>query len=542
MPFNFFKRRGAIEGNLNEESVPEPISQHPRRGSKEDQLPLVPIVDGDKLIKLQEWFEIGNELLLNGNNAEAVEYLSKAAKEFDGHGMACALLGFCFEFGLGVAHNYKEAERYYLVAAEKQSALAYARLSFLRYYGRPAVSIDRVEAEEWKAKANEAGAETVRWLRTAAVEYNIASAHYAYGVCFHDGTGVEKNLDLAFYYYKRSADLQEPRGLGVVGYCYGEGLGVPKDEDKAIYYYSLAANKGESVSMYNLGYCYEQGLGVQKNMKEAIYWYRKSASYGNCYAQNALGYIHEEGQGVERNEFLAAKYYKLSAEQGYPWAQCNYAYCVQNGLGTEKNDVLGSFWYHKAAVQGHSRNGIGTEVNEGKAFYWIEQCAKGESDVAQNTLGHLYEEGIGCKQDYAKAAYWAQTNLGILLTEGLGVEQNFEEAFKLFQLAAEQKHSRAQIRLADLLLEGKGCEQNAEEAIYWYGEAAMQGSSVAMYTLGKLHEEGIGCTADLATAIEWYERAALRGDTSASDRLVVLVANSTLLDNIISFGHAARAA
>jgi TPR repeat protein len=45
-------------------------------------------------------------------------------------------------------------------------------------------------------------------------------------------------------------------------------------------------------------------------------------------------------------------------------------------------------------------------VDEQCAFYWIEKSANGNNDVAQNTLGHLYEDGIGCQQNYKLAAHW----------------------------------------------------------------------------------------------------------------------------------------
>ena len=52
------------------------------------------------------------------------------------------------------------------------------------------------------------------------------------------------------------------------------------------------------------------------------------------------------------------------------------------------------------------RNGIGTEKNEKLAFKWIKLSAKGGNDLAQNTLGHLFEDAIGTEQNIKKAMYW----------------------------------------------------------------------------------------------------------------------------------------
>jgi TPR repeat protein len=84
-----------------------------------------------------------------------------------------AVLGFCYEFGLGVEQDYKAAEQLYISAAHKGSSLATLQLSFIRRYGRPSVKIDRVEAEEWIRKLDAvSGSKAVEWLTMAADGYN----------------------------------------------------------------------------------------------------------------------------------------------------------------------------------------------------------------------------------------------------------------------------------------------------------------------------------------------------------------------------------
>jgi uncharacterized protein len=134
------------------------------------------------------------------------------------------------------------------------------------------------------------------------------------------------------------------------------------------------------------------------------------------------------------------------------------------------------------------------------------------------------------------------TNLGIMYMEGLGVKKDDKEAFELFLEAAQQQHSRAQLRLADMLLEGRGCQRSPSQALEWYLAAAEGGSTVALCAVAGMFESGVGCEQNLAKAVEFYEMAALRGDFAASERLITLVANHTLLDNVLNCGHAARAA
>jgi TPR repeat protein len=139
----------------------------------------------------EEWFRTANECLFSGMEQEAIKYFQMAA--FQGHADALGVLGFCYEFGLGIEQNFKEAESLYLQAAIKDCGLgifvdaAAARMSFLRKYGRPSIKIDRVEAEEWADKVNLMGPDAIQWLANAAEEKRLTCAMYAYGVCYHDG-------------------------------------------------------------------------------------------------------------------------------------------------------------------------------------------------------------------------------------------------------------------------------------------------------------------------------------------------------------------
>ncbi|KAJ3078410.1 hypothetical protein HK102_004528, partial [Quaeritorhiza haematococci] len=414
--------------------------------------------------RLDEWFHHAENLLFGRNNTKkdekkAIKYLKKAAfptsskstsTSTSGHVYAQAVLGFCYEFGLGTDQEFKASENLYICAAIKGNGLAQARLAFLRRYGRPSVKIDRVEAEEWIKRVSEQGPDAVSWLQRAADEDNHPAANYALGVCYHDGVGVDKDPCKAVYYYERSAAAGQPRGEGILGYCYGEGFGVEKDEEKAFALYLKAAKRGESVSMYNVAHCYEEGIGIPKDLSLAVTWYTKSAHLGNCYAQNSLGYMYEEGLGVDRDEVKAVYWYRLSAEQGYPWAQCNLGFCLQNGIGVEKNEGLGAYWYQMAAIQGHSRAqhnlghafqyGIGLPLNESLAVSWYTRSASAGNAFALHSLGYCYQYGIGTPINEAKALELyhesatlghapAQLSLGCCYRSGIGVEVDEAEAF-----------------------------------------------------------------------------------------------------------------
>lgn len=187
MQFNYLRRSDLGDLKPINENVPEPAGQQPRRGSIES-VDLIPIYELDiQENTADEWFHRGNSYFLKQEYEKAILYLGKAISLSPEDGMIIAVLGFCHEFGLGTALSYSKAEEYYVQGCKLENGIALIRLAFLRYYGRPGVMINRVEAESLKKKANELPKESFEWLLIAAEQYKIPAAMYAYGVCFHDG-------------------------------------------------------------------------------------------------------------------------------------------------------------------------------------------------------------------------------------------------------------------------------------------------------------------------------------------------------------------
>lgn len=61
------------------------------------------------------------------------------------------------------------------------------------------------------------------------------------------------------------------------GYFYFEGIGVERDIDKAVYWTRRSAEHGDRDAQFNLGRFYDEGIGVEANAEEAKHWYRLSA-------------------------------------------------------------------------------------------------------------------------------------------------------------------------------------------------------------------------------------------------------------------------
>ena len=157
-------------------------------------------------------------------------------------------------------------------------------------------------------------------------------------------TPVAKRVKLDNDLEQGDVDAQNNLGL-----CYKNGDGVEKNLELAFYWFQKSAEQGNADAQYQVGYCYENGEGVEKNLELAFHWFQKSVEQGNADAQNYLGVCYGDGEGVEKNVELAFHWFQKSAEQGHTYAQYNLGVCYEYGKGVEKNLELAFHWYQKSA-------------------------------------------------------------------------------------------------------------------------------------------------------------------------------------------------
>lgn len=112
-------------------------------------------------------------------------------------------------------------------------------------------------------------------------------------------------------------------------------------------------------------------------------------------------------------------------------------------------------------------------------LYWYEWF---------NSLGAMYEDGIGVEQNLAEANYWyeqaldhgndylAACNLGDNLRKGRGIEKNLERAFEVYSLS---RHPYALYRIGEAYEHGWGTHQDVHLAHYYYLSSALAGHHLA---------------------------------------------------------------
>ena len=97
-------------------------------------------------------------------------------------------------------------------------------------------------------------ATALRELRPLAEQGNH-SAQFFLGVCYANGYGVPKNLELALQWYRLSSDQGNWLAQNDLGVMYQNGDGVVQDYEEAARLYRLGAEKGYMVAQSNLAPC-----------------------------------------------------------------------------------------------------------------------------------------------------------------------------------------------------------------------------------------------------------------------------------------------
>jgi TPR repeat protein len=92
------------------------------------------------------------------------------------------------------------------------------------------------------------------------------------------------------------------------------------------------------------------------------------------------------------------------------------------------------------------------------------------------------------------------------------------EAVDWFHKAADQGNTRAQNSLGFMYQEGLGIPKDFKQAMFWYRKAANRGDAAAQLNLGVMYERGEGVAPDNGEARRWYSLAAAHNANAAENQ------------------------
>ncbi len=244
--------------------------------------------------------------------------------------------------------------------------------------------------------------------------------------------------------------------------CYRTGNEMVQDWELAYQWYKKSAEQDYTPAMHALSLCLIDGYGTEKNPQEGIKILTICAERGYMKSIHGIINVYMFGrEGIEKNLNVAKKWAKIGAEQGDVACMSTYGVLLLvPAYGT-------------------------CQTEEGKM--WLQKAAQAGDAVAQYELGAMYYLGnYGENKDYVAAKYWlslaseqnhaiATFVLGLIYYKGLGVEQNMEKFVQLCLKSAQLGYGSAQICAALMYARGEGLPEVPEHAIYWAKKAVDQG-------------------------------------------------------------------
>lgn len=300
-----------------------------------------------------------------------------------------------------------------------------------------------------------------------------AQAQFDLALCYLNGTGIEKNEELAFNWHKKAAEQGHVNAQFALGLSYL--LGDPKQQQNNNLIFKWVNGKFVDKNIdpaFDLGVSQAlSGKLTSVNDHLAFVWLRKATEQNHAEANYWLGICYRDGIGTQQNDDLAFNCFKQATEQycldAYYWL----ALCYRDGKGVKQSDNITfnllTTAVENAAVEPDAFLSLGELYADGKgvaqsnelAFHWYEKAAEKKVAEAQYRLAQCYEYGIGVEMNISLASKWYE----------VFAECNFCDAESEYRLA------EAGYRLAHYYFDGKGVDKNNELGMKWMIIAARQG-------------------------------------------------------------------
>lgn len=383
----------------------------------------------------------------------------------------------------------------------------------------------------------------IKYLRMGDKNGNVESRKllsYAYTY----GQGVPQNYDLAIELSERA--LKEERdGRELMGLSFFKLIlpGKYRDYKGSRAYAEELKNVGYSSAWpyWCLGIIYEYGLGTPIDLPKAQKLYEQGARLGDNDSQYALARGSYEGKFVIADKKLVRSYLEAASRTQVVDAQILLALV----LATTSRDRAQEENYKSLLTQLEKRGfesfsqrlrAVSSPDKVNDSSIAIKNLLDETNDVdgSKHLIAALMKRfGIGTKPNFSaflKSLDWAcEKDLGdatvlkgnVLTGMELG-NPAYNQAFKLYKVAAEKEHTYAEGQLGMLYALGLGIEHDWTKAIEYLNKAADAGDPEALYMLAGFYCDGRGVPPSRKKSIELFERAANQGHVEAMLELGIM--------------------
>jgi len=394
---------------------------------------------------------------------------------------ASAMLGYFYEYGLGITQDKEKAFSCYKIAAEDGDCFSCGKVAlFMMEKASPESS---THAEDYLLKCanvNKAIFEDMSELEDLSY-YN--SKHY-------------HTFEKLFLYRFAKAYFGDPEAMYKVAQHYAEGRGVEPSDVKAYEYYVKSAEAGSKMAKQRVIEMIEEGktLKVHNDKHASSVSEEQNSNFGYPPYPENMGQFCKQGRDYFRNDKDKEAYecYVKGAAEGDSYAHYFLAESYRFGFGVKKNLIKAKAHYKVAAQAG---------LPQAQLEFVITHLTHGEipdSNLFKSYLKSAAERGV------LSARIW----LAKSFETGAFYEISYEEAFKHYKIAADAGDYEAEYELAKLYAFGKGVAKSEENSFTYLSKSANQDNPKAHYMLGVCYEHGFGTSVDVIKAFKHYSRAA----------------------------------
>lgn len=318
-----------------------------------------------------------------------------------GYEKAYGYMGLAYEYGEGTSKDSDLMVKYYEKAIANGAYWCAYRLGNY-YYNNQAY--DKAINNYIKCGANENGFR--------------AEALYRTGCLYEKGEGMDKSMEQAVIYYKKSVQystvLECDARLALMR--LGETIEKKEEFVKATKTMLMGLSAKE---MYDKGQEYEQGWNNRYvSLPKAYAFYKAAADEGYAKAYSKMGEIYVSKYYPFNDKSKSDKYYQkvfriYKQNEDKDGNACyELGRMCQNGYGVDKNLEQAKFYYKSGALLGDKnaawRFGLicKDEMEYSDAYKFFLKAAENGQGMAMYELAKLFEDGLGVNFSREKAIEW----------------------------------------------------------------------------------------------------------------------------------------
>ena len=354
------------------------------------------------------------------------------------------------------------------------------------------------------------------------------------GYCYQFGKGVEKNLDLAFEWYKKSADQNDPDGLFNFGMMHFNGYWKGENE-----YFFI--DKKEGIN-------YLQQAKFQGNKQAVEILSKIESSKDRDWFEMPWNLLLYETKNYNLHDAETINLFQTKKNKLIPLINTNPLACFYLGILEEsrENYAMALSYFHKSFNMFHPNGKFDLKRNYINPITNEKYSELSELEV-HNKLGYYYENGIGCEKDYDKAIYYYTHEdgcgewLGYVLESvrpkirGALIYKKSGYPTKCFEILSKPKlceEPEVLMLLGESYLNGYGTQQNYSKAFECYhkiidsrfvdlsGLKKVRDSypdlyADSCYRLYEMYLNGLGIEKDIFYADAYFDEALRYGNISA---------------------------